>query len=119
MTRSMIELGLVVSTVSLLGSLASASAVAEDRSIWQGKYSASERASFAHVEGDNWIEINRSGSGTVRIPYREVTRTADFIELEMIGRPLYRIRVYSDRIETKSTSRADRWIEIATGRWTE
>ncbi len=119
MLRSMNTFALIAFASAVLGPLASGNSVTADRTIWQGKYSETERANFAHVAGDDWIEVVRSGGQSDRIPYREVTRTAAFIELQMTGRPEYRIRLYSDRLEKKSTNGSDRWVELATGRWTE
>ncbi|MBV9124222.1 MAG: hypothetical protein JO112_12765 [Planctomycetes bacterium] len=95
--------------------LAPALAAAADRVYWSGRSPEGHRYTYSNTYGTHWNSTVKLPGETLPGSYTEVTRTEDFIELELDGTGL-RDRLYKDQLMSLSES-SGRWGELAKGQW--
>jgi len=106
----------VVALALLALTLAATTAPAAERLYWSGKDAQGYRYTFENTAGDNWTGSISGGGSTSSGKYTEVTRTEDFVEVQLKGNKDERTRLYKDKIYSWSKT-SGRWIEMGTGKW--
>ncbi len=97
--------------------LVPAAASAAARHYWSGSDVQGYRYTFENTTGDNWtFTLSGGGKRTVSGKYTEVTRTEDFIEIQLIGSKNERYRIYKDKCYSWSKTDGE-WIEMGSGKW--
>jgi len=96
--------------------LVPAAALAADRHYWSGSDVQGYGYTFENTTGDNWTCTRSGGKRTVSGKYTEVTRTEDFIEIQLIGNKNERCRIYKSKWYSWSKTDGE-WIEMASGKW--
>ena len=91
--------------------LTASSLQAAGRTEWAGKDGDGDRYVCNDTGGGRWQTRFIISGELTAIPYKEVARNDDYIELQDAGA---RIRLYDDRMECLSRGR---WVKLCNGRW--
>ena len=75
------------------------------------RYEKNGGGTYTHIRGRKWMEYRNSGEP---IPFREVARTPDYVELYDEGRDLF-ARLYEDRCYVRYEGRD--WTYWYDGNW--
>src|SRR5581483_12204745 len=109
------RLNLIVVALALLAlTLAPAVASAAERHQWYGRDADGDRYSFGNTAGEDWTGTFTGNGKTDSAPYKEVTRTEDFVELQLDGNKDARVRLYKDKLYFWSKS-SGKWVEMCKG----
>ena len=81
----------------------------DGRQVW--RYSANGGGTFNHMRGRKWMEYRNAGEP---VPFREVTRTQDYVELFDDARQLP-VRLYPDKCYLNLEGQG--WAVCYEGRW--
>lgn len=107
----------ITAALTLLALVLTGTAVsAAERLEWTGKDAEGYRYTFHNTAGNRWIGSISGDGKTVSGRYTEVTRTEDFVEVQLDGDKDERTRLYKDKIYSWSKS-SGKWIEMGNGKW--